>query len=901
LTERQTARQSRYGDDYLSVKWVGSEVQAKVHKIVERWMTEDRISGGTVLGGHKDGGMFGWGNGIIEPEQTSASPISPQRLRGTHQRRQSQDKSRPFSPTSPKSFRKDVKPGLPNNVFGWNESPAQEVAGFSWASAPESSFVKPLNEIPDRLVPIVTPWPAPDPFASLPPPLSDPLPHKTKVEKKTTSKGPTDLPSPNTITTFDPPVLDPQSLSSAPVQIKHSMEQLIPNTKVQSSIPPPSLFGPANESRGAPGLLEVVSSQDKIRSQPFEDDFGDFGDFEFGSVASGDSKTDSALTKPTIPIDTNGNSKATDDWGDFDIFSSAGDNATKSKDVPSISTFDAILMSTPEKPSAQSTSIKKNVVQLQTVKLARLTSPIGKSPSTPNPDVSFDSFLDKLKYDEPSRTVPPETPSKQDTSVTSDVLWSPATGAEDSGIMKNMIHSRQHSIASTFDTSGFSSVPDPDESQDLSLNADTTWESFAAFQSPPNLSSASNRNSMDLRSSLGSPIKNPDPRSSAHMSMPSPSQDDVWGSFAAFEGPSVPATSSNRENEWAMFETPLPPSKHISQIPPPKMALPITSSIDARKISSAPQNLITNVQDAADDDWGDMVSAPASEASSPVLQPTLWSPDTNHSTFEKPKTPPVPLQSKHSLPQAKANRLSAEFNVLIPTRKSLESPSKPVSQSNSPRSSFDDLNSRSNGSNLAKNRLSQRITSPPLIQSPLRNEFSTSVNSDSTKLPTPALIPPTSTTKSLLSKNKLGHKPHASMSNVTSSSSSAPLFSTTNVPNTNNNLWNNDDLSFFDSEPVSSAVAVLSTTAPVLPTMSPLVTTNTQSDKGTMNGSLSLLPSKAHARSASTTSVPSPTAMSFSASSSSSKLKPRKDVEGEENLLMEKLVAGLPDLSYMMK
>lgn len=79
--ERKTwYRISRYGtmrkhnaideDNYVRINWKDSTVRAETLKIVERWIEEDRIGGGFILGGGtKLGSMFGWG-------QKNAAPIS---------------------------------------------------------------------------------------------------------------------------------------------------------------------------------------------------------------------------------------------------------------------------------------------------------------------------------------------------------------------------------------------------------------------------------------------------------------------------------------------------------------------------------------------------------------------------------------------------------------------------------------------------------------------------------------------------------------------------------------------------------------------------------------------------------------------------------------------------------
>ncbi|KAH0545303.1 hypothetical protein FGG08_000602 [Glutinoglossum americanum] len=63
ISRKETVKEHNCGNgDYVRVTWNGSSIQANVSKIVARWVTEDRIAGGMVLGGgNRLGAIFGWG------------------------------------------------------------------------------------------------------------------------------------------------------------------------------------------------------------------------------------------------------------------------------------------------------------------------------------------------------------------------------------------------------------------------------------------------------------------------------------------------------------------------------------------------------------------------------------------------------------------------------------------------------------------------------------------------------------------------------------------------------------------------------------------------------------------------------------------------------------------------
>jgi hypothetical protein len=65
ISRKETLREHNGGnEDYVRATWIGSSIRENTTKIVARWITEDRITGGVVLGGrNRPGAMFGWDEG----------------------------------------------------------------------------------------------------------------------------------------------------------------------------------------------------------------------------------------------------------------------------------------------------------------------------------------------------------------------------------------------------------------------------------------------------------------------------------------------------------------------------------------------------------------------------------------------------------------------------------------------------------------------------------------------------------------------------------------------------------------------------------------------------------------------------------------------------------------------
>ncbi|KAK6339448.1 hypothetical protein TWF718_008862 [Orbilia javanica] len=131
LIRKESARNSIQGEDVLRVRWTGSETQKKVHDIVKRWISEDRIGGRTVLGRNASGaGMFDWNS--TSPRSSTMSPtksgFQPPKSRFEPAKRMSMSITSPTSPQSPS--------------FGWSSAQSPRNQSFGWSTGSPSTSSK---------------------------------------------------------------------------------------------------------------------------------------------------------------------------------------------------------------------------------------------------------------------------------------------------------------------------------------------------------------------------------------------------------------------------------------------------------------------------------------------------------------------------------------------------------------------------------------------------------------------------------------------------------------------------------------------------------------------------------------------------------------------------------------
>jgi len=120
-------------DDYVRVMWAGSEVQARVNKIVEKWISEDRNSGGS--GGKGMSAMFGWGDSNSKISDQKPIPLEknpPQLSSGGRSRKASG--SRPASICSQSLLSKPTSVRIPSSSesVGGGSVSSPQAASFRW-------------------------------------------------------------------------------------------------------------------------------------------------------------------------------------------------------------------------------------------------------------------------------------------------------------------------------------------------------------------------------------------------------------------------------------------------------------------------------------------------------------------------------------------------------------------------------------------------------------------------------------------------------------------------------------------------------------------------------------------------------------------------------------------------
>ncbi|KAF8541353.1 hypothetical protein BDD12DRAFT_878922 [Trichophaea hybrida] len=132
LTQGGTLRKTNVADDdaYVRVTWVGSNVQAEIHKIVAKWASETRSSGIGGKGSQGLGAMFGWG----AASETRSGPGMKRLSLGTEKSNLTplQSHSRHISETGPRTSTSIVAAVLSTNSLSDPSSPRTPT--FGWAS-----------------------------------------------------------------------------------------------------------------------------------------------------------------------------------------------------------------------------------------------------------------------------------------------------------------------------------------------------------------------------------------------------------------------------------------------------------------------------------------------------------------------------------------------------------------------------------------------------------------------------------------------------------------------------------------------------------------------------------------------------------------------------------------------
>jgi hypothetical protein len=168
-SERKTwYRMSRFGtmrkhnagdeDSYVRINWKDSTVRTETLKVVERWIDEDRLGGGVILGGGtRLGSMFGWGQKNAAPISVAAALASRSGKIGMHPDHNASPTSARNSDASPihmtdSSRKSSEQISASNNSF---QSPASTTAPqFSWSTGtPRSATTKATLPVLPPLMP----------------------------------------------------------------------------------------------------------------------------------------------------------------------------------------------------------------------------------------------------------------------------------------------------------------------------------------------------------------------------------------------------------------------------------------------------------------------------------------------------------------------------------------------------------------------------------------------------------------------------------------------------------------------------------------------------------------------------------------------------------------------------
>lgn len=171
-----TMREHNSGDeDYVRVNWKDSKVRAATLKIVERWIEEDRIGGGAILGGGtRLETMFGWGQKNAAPIIVTAALASKSTKAVTYPDHTAFSMGRnsnitPFHDTRSNHNSFEQVSATKKSI----QSPSSATAlQFSWSSAtPISTTVGATSPIP---LPSVSSNTYQQPFSHMPPSSQEP-------------------------------------------------------------------------------------------------------------------------------------------------------------------------------------------------------------------------------------------------------------------------------------------------------------------------------------------------------------------------------------------------------------------------------------------------------------------------------------------------------------------------------------------------------------------------------------------------------------------------------------------------------------------------------------------------------------------------------------------------------
>ncbi|RPB03487.1 hypothetical protein L873DRAFT_1669652 [Choiromyces venosus 120613-1] len=308
LSTSVTIRRNRSGDDdYVRVMWVGSKVQENVNKIVEKWITDDRNSGGGGLmgGGKRVSAMFGWGDStskISDQKPISLSRATPQLPSGGHSRKASGSGSVSTSTQNPSSKPASFGISSSSESVGGGSVSSPRATSFGWSSTqPQSSPSSVKGEEKTPSTPVRTSFHSStrNSLSSQPsPPKGSTAPHSPTTDNESAGRSMV-VPS---------STLFPTHLSTA--DIKNS--PIVPTPEFPSVVVNSITADPLTA-----GLPADVRATDLATASSF----GDWGAFE-------------NMSANAPPTSADSQSRNYDEWGAFEDLATSGSSSSAPKEGP---------------------------------------------------------------------------------------------------------------------------------------------------------------------------------------------------------------------------------------------------------------------------------------------------------------------------------------------------------------------------------------------------------------------------------------------------------------------------------------------------------------------------------------------------------------------------------------
>ncbi|EPS38978.1 hypothetical protein H072_7265 [Dactylellina haptotyla CBS 200.50] len=281
LTRKESARNSIQGEDVLRVRWTGSETQKKVHDIVKRWISEDRMGGRAMLG-RSTSGMFDW-NSTSPRSSTTVSPTKsafpPPKSR--------------FDPPAKRLSFGLTSPATPRSAgFGWSSTQSPRNPSFGWGS---SGAAVASNKAPSQS-----------------PSLDSPQSIRSPASSATFHSPPKQPPTPRHVASssveIPRPKQSPAGNRPTSLYIGTSSNTLFGELSITSMKSPPAASTPKTHSTKSSMDLSIFDkppTRTSETTQPdslFGDDFGDFEGSGFSTPSQPKTNLPTAKGQATAPL-----------------------------------------------------------------------------------------------------------------------------------------------------------------------------------------------------------------------------------------------------------------------------------------------------------------------------------------------------------------------------------------------------------------------------------------------------------------------------------------------------------------------------------------------------------------------------------------------------------------------